>query len=199
MTTKVKRGRPRKAEIDTAILDAAAELLSQRGYRGMTVGAVAAAAGVTEPTVYLRHPTKHDLAVAAIPRLPMLSHPPDTGDTRTDLTRLLTDLVATGQAIGLALTGVVLAEEAEHPELLDHWRTTVGAAAVRAVHDIIEHGQRRGELRRDVEAPVVADLILGAYFGHYTHQGQPDGAWIAAVIDMLWPGLVEPDLPPRRR
>ncbi len=46
---------------------------------------------------------------------------------------------------------------------------------------------------------MVADLILGAYFGHYTHQGQPDGAWIAAVIDMLWPGLVEPDRPPRRR
>jgi AcrR family transcriptional regulator len=175
--------------IDTAILDAAATLMSQRGYRGMTVAAVAAAAGVTEPTVYLRHPTKHDLAVAAIPRLPMLTHPPDTGDTKTDLTRLLTDLVDTGRAIGLAMTGVVLAEEAEHPELLDHWRTTVGAAAVRAVQDIIRHGQRRGEVRRDVRAPVVADLILGAYFGHYTHQGQPDRAWIRDVINTLWPGV----------
>ena len=155
----------------------------------MTVGAVAAAAGVTEPTVYLRHPTKHDLAVAAIPRLPMLSHPPDTGDAKRDLTLLLTELVATGQAIGLAITGVMLAEEAEHPELLDHWRTTVGSAAVRAVHDIIEHGQRRGELRRDLRAPVVADLILGAYFGHYIHQGPPGRAWIRAAIETLWPGL----------
>jgi AcrR family transcriptional regulator len=187
--TKEKRGRPRKASIDTAILDAAATLLSQRGYRGMTVAAVAAAAGVTEPTVYLRHPTKHDLAVAAIPRLPMLTHPPDTGDTKTDLTLLLTDLVATGRAIGLAVTGVVLAEEAEHPELLDHWRATVGAAAVRAVHDIIRHGERRGEVRRDVRAAVVADLILGAYFGRYTHQGQPDRTWIRDVINTLWPGL----------
>ncbi|HEY0398200.1 MAG TPA: TetR/AcrR family transcriptional regulator [Acidimicrobiia bacterium] len=189
MTTKEKRGRPRKASIDTAILDAAATLLSQRGYRGMTVAAVAAAAGVTEPTVYLRHPTKHDLAVAAIPRLPMLNHPPDTGDTKTDLTLLLTDLVATGRAIGLAMTGVVLAEEAEHPELLDHWRATVGAAAVGAVHDIIKHGQRRGEVRRDVRTPVVADLILGAYFGRYTHQGQPDRAWIRDVINIVWPGV----------
>jgi AcrR family transcriptional regulator len=187
--TKVKRGRPRKASIDTAILDAAAELLSQRGYRGMTVGAVAAAAGVTEPTVYLRHPSKHDLAVAAIPRLPILSHPPDTGDTKTDLKLLLTDLVATAQAIGLSITGVVLAEEAEHPELLEHWRTTVGAAAVRAVHDVIEHGRRRGEVRGDVRASVVADLMLGAFLGRYTHQGPPDRAWIGAVIDTLWPGL----------
>ena len=192
MTTKVKPGRPRKASIDTAILDAAADLLSQRGYRGMTVGAVAAAAGVTEPTVYLRHPTKHDLAVAAIPRLPMLSRPPDTGDTKRDLTLLLTDLVATGRTIGLSITGVVLAEESEHPELLEHWRTTVGAAALRAVHDIIEHGQGRGQVRGDVRAPIVADLLLGAYLGHYTHQGQPDRAWIGHVIDTLWPGLAGP-------
>lgn len=168
---------------------AAAELLSQRGYRGMTVGAVAAAAGVTEPTVYLRHPTKHDLAVAAILRLPVLAHPPDTGDTKADLTLLLADVVATIEAIGLSITGVVLTEEPEHPELLDHWRTTVGAAAVGAVHDIVARGQRRGEVRRDVRAPVVADLILGAYLGRYTHQGRPNRAWIGAVIDILWPGL----------
>jgi AcrR family transcriptional regulator len=192
VTTKVKPGRPRKASIDTAILDAAADLLSQRGYRGMTVGAVAAAAGVTEPTVYLRHPTKHDLAVAAIPRLPMLSRPPDTGDTKRDLTLLLTDLVATGRTIGLSITGVVLAEESEHPELLEHWRTTVGAAALRAVHDIIEHGQRRGEVRGDVRAPIVADLLLGAYIGRYTHQGPPHRAWIRRVIDTLWSGIAAP-------
>jgi hypothetical protein len=188
VTTKVKRGRPRRASTDAAILDAAAALMSQRGYRGMTVSAVATAAGVTEPTVYLRHRTKHDLAVAAIPRLPLLSHPPDTGATKKD-TLLLTDLVATAKALGLSLAGVVLAEEAEHPELLDHWRTTVGAASLRAVRTIVEHGQRRGEVRGDVRAPVVADLILGAYLAHYTHQGQPDRKWIAEVIDTLWPGL----------
>jgi AcrR family transcriptional regulator len=187
--TKVKRGRPRQASIDTAILDAAAALLSQGGYRGMTVGAVAAAAGVSEPTVYLRHPTKHDLAVAAIPRLPMLTHPPDTGDAKTDLTLLLTELVATGRTIGLSITGVVLAEESEHPELLDHWRSSVGAAALRAVHEIVKRGRRRGEVRGDVRAPIVADLILGAYFGHYTHQGQPNRAWTREVIDTLWPAL----------
>jgi AcrR family transcriptional regulator len=187
--TKVRRGRPRKPSIDAAILDAAAALLSQRGYRGMTVGAVAAAAGVTEPTVYLRHPTKHDLAVAAIPRLPLLTHPPDTGETKGDLTVLLTQFVATGQAIGLSITGVVLAEEAEHPELLDRWRTTVGAAARRAVSEIIERGQRRRQVRGDVRPRVVSDLILGAYLAHYTHQGQPDEAWVGEVIETLWPGL----------
>jgi AcrR family transcriptional regulator len=163
--------------------------MAKHGYRGLTVGAVAAAAGVTEPTVYLRHPTKHDLAVAAIARLPVLSRPPDTGDTKTDLTRLLTDLIATGEAIGLSIAGVVLAQESDHPELLAQWRATVGAAAVRAVCDIVRHGQQRGQVRGDLVASIVADLVLGAYLGHYTHQGPPNGAWAEDVIDTLWPAL----------
>jgi AcrR family transcriptional regulator len=172
-----------------AILDAAASLMAKQGYRGMTVGAVAAAAGVTEPTVYLRHATKHDLAVAAIARLPMLTHPPDTGDTKADLTALLREFVAIGESIGLAVVGVVLVEESEHPELLDRWRNTVGAAGLQAVGHIVQRGQRRGEVRIDVQASVVADLVLGAYLARYTHQGQPDSAWIADIVSTIWPGL----------
>ena len=164
--------------------------MARCGYRGMTVAAVAAAAGVTEPTVYLRHPTKHDLAVAALPRLPMLTHPPDTGDAREDLARLLRDLVATSLAIGgPAITGVVLAEESAHPELLQRWRTTVGAAALHAVAEIVGRGQERGQLRPDLDVQVVADLVLGAYMGHYSHVGPPDRRWVPTIIDTLWPGL----------
>jgi AcrR family transcriptional regulator len=189
VTTKVKRGRPRNAASDLAILDAAAAIMATKGYRGMTVAAVAAAAGVTEPTVYLRHATKHDLAVAAIPRLPLLQHPPHTGDTRTDLTELLASLVATSEAIGISMTGVVLAEQHEHPELLDRWRATVGVAALHVIDDIIETGRQRGELRADVDAQTTADLILGAYLAHYTHQGDPDPPWVDAIVDTLWQGL----------
>ncbi len=163
--------------------------MAKQGYRGMTVGAVAAAAGVTEPTVYLRHPTKHDLAVAAIARLPMLTHPPDTGDTKADLAALLNEFVNIGQTIGLAVVGVVLVEESEHPELLDRWRNTVGSAGLRAVGHIVQRGQQRGQVRADVQASLVADLILGAYLARYTHEGQPDCAWIADIIGAVWPGL----------
>jgi AcrR family transcriptional regulator len=189
VTTKVKRGRPRNAASDLAILDAAAAIMATKGYRGMTVAAVAAAAGVTEPTVYLRHATKHDLAVAAIPRLPLLQHPPHTGDTRADLEALLASLVATSEAIGISMTGVVLAEQHEHPELLARWRATVGVAALKVVTDIVETGRQRGELRADVDAQMTADLILGAYLAHYTHQGDPDRAWVGAIVGTLWRGL----------
>jgi hypothetical protein len=47
----------------------------------------------------------------------------------------------------------MLAEEAEHPELLDRWRSTVGAAARHTMSEIIERGQRRGQVRGDVRGP----------------------------------------------
>lgn len=189
MQTKVKRGRPRVASTDTAILEAAVELLSQRGYRGMTVAAVAAAAGVSEPTVYLRYASKHDLAVAAIARRPFLADPPDTGDLTEDLIALLTDLIATAEAIGLSIIGVVLAEEPEHPELLARWRAAVGSAASRAVNEIVNRARLRGQIRDNLHPGLVADLIVGAYLAHYTHEGRPDDEWARQVVELLRPAL----------
>jgi AcrR family transcriptional regulator len=170
-------------------MEAAAALLAQRGYRGMTVAAVAAAAGVSEPTVYLRYATKHDLAVAAIARGKFFTDPPDTGSTAEDLIALLTDLVATAEAIGMSIIGVVLAEEPEHPELLARWRATVGSATIRSISQIVARGQARGEIRPDVDARLLVDLIVGAYLARYTHEGQPDAGWPRRIVETLRPGL----------
>lgn len=190
VTTKVKRGRPRVAATDSAILDAASDLIAQRGYRGMTVGAVATTAGVSEPTVYLRYPTKYELAVAAIARRPLLTTPPDTGDVTDDLVALLTDLVATASAVGLSIVGVVLAEEPEHPEFLAQWRAMVGSAALQVTAEILERGRRRGQVRDGLDANVVTDLLVGAYLAHYTHVGSPDRGWPRQVVDFLRPAIV---------
>lgn len=155
----------------------------------MTVGAVAAAAGVSEPTVYLRYATKHDLAVAAIGRRPFLTQPPDTGDTIEDLVALLTALVATAEAVGMSIVGVVLAEEPEHPELLARWRASVGSVGLRAVETIIERGRRRGDVRPDLPASLVSDLIVGAYLARYTHHGPPGDDWAREVVELLAPAL----------
>ena len=114
----------------------------------MTVAAVAAAAGVSEPTVYLRYPTKRDLALAAVTHIPLLVDAPDTGDAFDDLAALLTRLVAATEAAGgLPLTGAVLAEEHEHPELLERWRANVGATLGAIVEGIVDRGVRREDGR----------------------------------------------------
>ena len=163
--------------------------MAERGYRGMTVGAVARVAGVSEPTVYLRHPTKHDLAVAAIAHLPGVAHPPDTGDAQRDLAVLLEDLVRDAERIGLSLVGTVLAEEPDHPELLEQWRKHAGGPMVGSIRAVLERGRSRGQVRPDADLDATAELLLGAYVGRYTTAGSPPRGWSRRVVGVLWPHL----------
>ena len=59
-------GRPRDPALDTAILAAAGRLLGERGYDGMSLEAVAAAAGTTVPSLRRRYRDKAHLAAAVI-------------------------------------------------------------------------------------------------------------------------------------
>jgi AcrR family transcriptional regulator len=190
VTTKVNRGRPRNPEIDAAILEAAAEVLAERGYARMTVAAVAARAGVSAPTVYLRYPTKRDLALAAVVHIPVLADPPDTGDAFDDLAALLRRLVAATEAAGgLPLHAAVLAEQNGHPELVEQWRATVGTALRSLVERIVDRGQRRKQLKPGLSADLVADLLLGAHLARYTYRGRPERGWPRQIINVLRPAL----------
>src|SRR4051794_27050106 len=122
-TTKRGRGRPRSERADGAILDAAFALLSEQGYSRMSMDAVAARAGVTKPTVYLRYPGKAQLASAAVAAHTPDDLPEETGELRADLIAHLRHLRrGMERAAGLAMVGNVLAEERHTPELLDHFR-----------------------------------------------------------------------------
>jgi AcrR family transcriptional regulator len=60
-----RRGRPRRAATDAAIIRAAVELITEHGVDGTTLTAVAERAGVARATVYLRWPTRSALIGAA--------------------------------------------------------------------------------------------------------------------------------------
>ena len=53
-------GRPLDPVVGEKILGAALELLAERGFRGATVRAVAARAGVGAPAIYRRHENRED-------------------------------------------------------------------------------------------------------------------------------------------
>ena len=66
-TGKRGRGRPRREGADEEILDVARAMLSEGGYRELTVDGVAERAGVAKTTVYRRWPSKGALIAALIP------------------------------------------------------------------------------------------------------------------------------------
>ena len=59
-------GRPRDPRIDGAVLRATVELLSETGYPGLLVSAIAERAGTSKPAIYRRWPSKAHLVHEAV-------------------------------------------------------------------------------------------------------------------------------------
>lgn len=94
MTTR-RPGRPRSTEVDDAILDAALQLIAERGLRETTTEAIAAKAHAGKDTIYRRWRHKDALAEAVLERV-AATRPaiPDTGVLRDDLGAYLDALEA---------------------------------------------------------------------------------------------------------
>ncbi|HMG41914.1 MAG TPA: TetR/AcrR family transcriptional regulator [Acidimicrobiales bacterium] len=184
------RGRPRDAALDGAILDATEQALASRGYEAMTMGQVAAAAGVSKPTIYLRYRSKADLVAAMIDRL----EPPLPATTGTSARDDLVDLVRMGQRWvdrhGLRLVAAVILEQADHPELMDRFRQR----AVDPVRDAFERalaaGVARGELRRDAVDDEIVDALAGAYWARSWAKRPAPRGWAGRLVDGILRGLL---------
>lgn len=161
-------GRPRAADVDQRILDAAYRLMAQQGYVRMSMDAVAAEAGVTKPTIYRRWPAKIELAMAALVAACDPSRPAITGDTRTDLIAELEHFRrAISRPHGMALLGTVLAEEHETPELLVAFREYLVAPRRQALRAILDRAGARGEFRDDADLSLAVNMLVGAYYAQY--------------------------------
>ncbi|HJW76354.1 MAG TPA: TetR/AcrR family transcriptional regulator [Thermoleophilia bacterium] len=183
-------GRPRAAGLDEAILDAAVSLMSEVGYRGMSLEAVARRAGTTKPSIYLRFGGKEELAVSALERLRLRGGPAaETGSLRGDL---VAELERFRRAVlrphGMAMVGTVLAEETETPELLARFRDGVVRPRRRLLCDALERGRSRGEIAVDEDFELVASLLVGAVYAQYLAGTPFSPGWSEHAVDLVLKG-----------
>ena len=141
-------GRPLDPEVDRAILAAAGEIFVRDGFQNMTLPGVAAAAGVAKTTVYRRYPSTVELVLATINHLNTDAPAPDTGSARDDLATVL-DFARL--RFDLSVTGTLLTEEREHPELLEAARRQMIVPAIDRFRQVLRAGIERGELRADLD------------------------------------------------
>jgi AcrR family transcriptional regulator len=183
-------GRPRSAGVDEAILTAALAELGERGYARMSMDAVAARAGVSKPTVYLRHPTKADLATAAIASMRGQPRPAPTDNVRADLVKHLRLLRAgLERPNGMTMLGTVLAEEHETPELLALFRERLVAPRRRELRAVLEAARDRGELRPGADLDAAVTALVGAFFARYLGGQSLGGRFVTSVVDTVLDGL----------
>ncbi|MFJ4166264.1 TetR/AcrR family transcriptional regulator [Microbacterium sp. NPDC089698] len=181
----VTAGRPRKSSIDDAILRATAELIAERGYARLTVGAIIERAGTNKPAFYRRFQNVAEV----VPHVLTSRHGTDTDiDTGTligDLIEvqrrqqhLFTDPVVTRGIVGW------LAEVEADPEqgrpFLEHYLGPRRAYT----RVIIERAVARGEIARVGDPPWIADLLTGPLLMRVVFPGMPpiDDALLVQTI-----------------
>jgi AcrR family transcriptional regulator len=177
------RGRPRSAARDDAILTAAVDALRRHGYSRMSMEGVAAAAGVSKPTLYLRYGSKAELAAAAFARVRLGGVPAPTGDLRADLVAQLRHLRSSLDGLGMALVGVCLAEEDHLPDLIDELRARSLRPGRQLMRDALADAQERGDLPPDADLETAIEIAFGAYYARYI-AGEPfDDGWDERIAD----------------
>ena len=157
-----KPGRPRDAAVDDAIMDAVIDLLTEFGFRGLTIDAVAHRAGVGKATIYRRWPGKEQLVLDALTagRLPVPQ--PDTGSLRDDLLAYYLPLAdAEAQRGAVRLMPALAAEAAVDAELAERLHAYVSDRRA-PVAGILLQAQQRGEVADNVDTDLVVDLLTGA-------------------------------------
>ncbi|MDQ1556666.1 MAG: hypothetical protein QOI02_1668 [Actinomycetota bacterium] len=187
-------GRPLDPGVDGAILTAAGTILVRDGFQHMTLPRVAAAAGVAKTTVYRRYSSTVELVLAAIKHLNLDEPVPDTGSARRDL---VTVLDFARLHFDLSITGTLLTEERERPELLEAARLQMIVPAIDRFREVLRAGIQRGELRSDLDVDAAAHALLGSFFIRYLERGRPPAGWAEGIVEAFWPAVAAS--PPRPR
>jgi AcrR family transcriptional regulator len=182
-------GRPLDPEVDRAILAAAGEIFVREGFQNMTLPGVAVAAGVAKTTVYRRYPNTVELVLATINHLNTDVPAPDTGSARDDLATVL-DFARL--RFDPSVTGTLLTEEREHPELLEAARGQMIVPAIDRFRRVLRAGVERGELRSDLDVDAAAHALLGSFFIRYLERGRPRAGWAEGIVEALWPAFAAP-------
>jgi len=184
-------GRPRRVEVDEAILSAAVRMLAQHGYGGVTMEGVAAEAGVGKATVYRRWPSKTDLILDAIRSLKPDLERPDTGDTRSDLIEIMVGAISwSDDAEFTKVVAALMAELPRNPELAEVYRSRFLAPRRQETIEVLRRGIDRGDLRPDTDVDLVLDLLIGAVFYRgLLSGGRLDRQVAELVVDHILVGI----------
>ncbi|MEU9572351.1 TetR/AcrR family transcriptional regulator [Streptomyces massasporeus] len=170
----------------TAILNAAAELVTETGYAATSIGAVAARAGTGKDTIYRRWSGKAELVYEAVFTAAESAPVPDTGSLTGDLTVLIEALVQefTTPAAAAALPSL-LADFAASPELQTRIRSYFLAPAKAGLTEVFERAIQRGEAHAAVPVNLVLDTLAGAVFFHVGLVGAPAHHDLASQLAAL--------------
>ena len=187
-------GRPRTPGIDQAVLRATLRRLVEDGYTGMSLAKIAADAGTTRPTMYLRWPTKQALVVAAIQfafQQEIEPAPENWNElpAKERLLRLLRRIQPVEDRANRQLSATLLAEANRIPELLQLVEDEVIQPRTRVISELLDTMKQRGEIRADIDTEHAATMLYGVRFVDILRATPSPVDRNLASVELIWPAL----------
>jgi len=175
-TPAMRRGRPRSEARKQAILQAAFELLGERGLAATSMDAVAERAGVSKATIYRWWDSKELLALDALYAAWDTAGPVmrETGTLRAEMLALVRPwvrLVAAGPSARI-LTAL-LAEAQNDPEFGQAYRAHFVEPRRDQARAVFSRAIARGEIPAGVDVEVAIDLLWGPLYHRLFHGHAP--------------------------
>lgn len=186
-------GRPRSAQADEAIVDAALELLVEEGFDRLSMDGLAAKAGVSKATIYRRWPSKEALVIEAVARrTDPFADASTEGSARDRLVALLQAVVATSRTTLGRLLPCMVGATVSNPTLAQHYREHILDPRRTRIGEILRSGVESGELRPDIDVGLAIDQVVGPLLYRVVFAGDDDPVTdeqCAAYVDSLLTGL----------
>ncbi len=184
--TVARRGRPRDARCDEAILRATLEMLGEGGAGNLSIDGVAARAGVGKATIYRRWSSKEALLLEALSTDTNAIASPDSGTLRGDLELYFDDLV---ERLRQNQNSDVLPHlieaacyDAEVRNSLDEYLSSRQLP----LRQLLQRAQERGEIAARIDLAVVVDVLVGpVIYRRLMTRDRIDGVFVRKLLDIV--------------
>jgi AcrR family transcriptional regulator len=150
------------AEAHEKVLEAAAELVAERGIEGASMDAIAQRSGVSKATVYKHWKDKDSLCVDVVNRMRL--RPPEfrSGNPRRDLLSLLTHLALAGKPARLVrILPHIIGYASTNPRFARALQQNSLAPAEARLGRILDEAVEQGILRPDLDRDIAVNMLLG--------------------------------------
>lgn len=187
------KGRPRDPQIDAAVVNAALDVLAERGFSRFTVEEVATVAGVGKASIYRRFADKEALIAHALDHVnDDLPPVPDEGSVHERLSLMMNRArAAIPTSRAWRIMRHVVSESTDSPHLAQDFYRRVMHPRGDRIRTVLHQGKARGELPGDFDVELAIPALIGPMVFLITWAGceQIDAMSTEDVVELVLSGL----------
>jgi AcrR family transcriptional regulator len=168
-------------------LDAALQLIGERGIERVSMDAIARKSGVSKATIYKHWENKEALCLDAISRVRTRLPRAGTGDPKEELAAFLRGLLRAGKPASLAaIMPRIVSYAATRPAFREAWRDRMEGPRRARVRELIERAVREEQLRPGVDFDLAYHMLFGPLMYHRLTGAEVPARMPERIVDAFW-------------